>query len=217
MSSDPAKPTPDPPRTAERAALAEAIAARIEAEGQARAARDAAALAADAAESLRPAWLSAKSETIALRQSGLVGRNEVDALAAAAARETRLAEHVAAAKVTHQAQTAALEPIERELRRANAVATKAARAVLAAAAGPLVCDVFALREALVAKIGALTVIEPALDGFAGGQTLADVKAALARADGDDLAREARQHPAGDLWRAFAAALLIDPDARPPPG
>jgi hypothetical protein len=54
-----------------------------------------------------------------------------------------------------------------------------------------------------------------IDAFEGGQILADAQAALTRARHDDLSQAARHHPAGALWRASAAALLLDADARLP--
>jgi hypothetical protein len=159
-----------------------------------------------------------RASTASARAAGATGfaRDAELALAVAVAHEAGLALDVAAAKSAAQALTEALEGPERELRLANALAEKAALAVLALAAEPLVCDIFSLRERMVERLAALMVVEPIMDAFEGGQILADVQAALARARHDDLAHFARRHPAGDLWRASAAALALDADARLPP-
>ena len=181
-----------PPRTAERE-LAQAIEQRGEAERIAAAAKAAAAYV-----DLRVAWRQAHSRTVELREQG-ADRIDVDAAVAREA-EAALAD-------------ATVRP-ERELKRTTAVGDKAAGAVPTTAAEPLLNQVVEWRIRLVGVVAALGVVEDAIDPFAGGEMLAEVRAALARHE--NLSELALGHLAAAEWRAAPAALLRDAAARTPP-
>ena len=205
---------PEPPRSAERAALAQAIQQRDQAERMRRVAHEAAESARGLALDASGAWRAAQSEAVQARESQVMDRAEV---AAAIAREAAALVEVRGAKQAATVLEDQTEAPERELRAARARVDKCARAVVAVCAAPLLEQAETAKVRYVAALAALGVAETAVDPFPGAELAADLRGALARGQSDDLAALARRHPAGDLWRAYAAALLVDGDAIPPPG
>lgn len=198
---------PAPPRSAEREALALALAARADAQRVADAAVSAATLAAEQARDARSNLRKVEAEIAEARggsdRSELLQIQQQQMAALCGVEDT---------KAEHERLDAATDRPLASLRRAEAAVLAAVNAIVAAEAGRLLAEIGELRDRLAGRLAALGVVHGAVEP---GRALAEILSVIARSKCDDLAELARRHPAAADWRAARAALATDADARLP--